>query len=163
MLLRRPPITNLIILLLILIFAVFVFLQINTKQKTTNSNTLPSIRFGNALEYEDAKSGGISIKTASGYCFTSNNTRQAFEVTNCDINKYAFILTIYLSDGTMICKTPLVSPGETLTEITLVQPLKTGRYGGVIFAYEFYTTDSEHKPVTRCECVTEIITHEESL
>lgn len=90
-------------------------------------------------EYEEYKNQSISIPGRSGIALAANTTTQTVDFYNPQENQCYFVISLYLSDGTMIYKSDYIKPGERITDIELLQTLKQGIYKNCTLNYDCFT------------------------
>ena len=63
-------------------------------------------------EYQDYKNQSISIPGMNGIYLKANQTKQTVDFFNPEENQCYFIISLYLSDGTLIYKSDYIEPGD---------------------------------------------------
>lgn len=91
----------------------------------------------------DAPSNSITIPAVTGLNMKSCQLQQKVDFYNPKENQCYFVISIYLSDDTLIYRSDYLAPSETITEITLLQPLQKGTYKNCRIVYNCYTLDSK--------------------
>ena len=91
----------------------------------------------------DAPQNSITIPAVSGLNLKSGQLQQKVDFYNPKENQCYFVISIYLSDDTLIYKSDYIAPAETITEITLLQTLQKGTYRNCRMVYNCYTLDSK--------------------
>lgn len=91
----------------------------------------------------DAPQNSITIPAVSGLNLKSGQLQQKVDFYNPKENQCYFVISIYLSDDTLIYKSDYLAPAETITEITLLQTLQKGTYRNCRMVYNCYTLDSK--------------------
>lgn len=113
-----------------------------------NSDTLPEV----PVETEPKKTldfspvdgnteNNITIPGVTGICMEPNQTEQTVHFYNPEKNNCLFVISLYLSDGTLIFQSKYISPGEQLTDIALLTQLEQGIYKNCCLLYECYSLD----------------------
>jgi len=69
-------------------------------------------------------------------------------------NQCNFVISLYLSDGTLLYKSEMLRPGESIENININKKLNAGLYRNVILAYECCGDDGVI--LTRVEFTIEI-------
>lgn len=124
-------------LLIALIALLFAYCHKSTdKPPATTEQTQKPLEFE---EYENYKNQSISIPGTSGIYLKANQTKQTVDFYNPEENQCYFIISLYLSDGTLIYKSDYIEPGEKITDIELLQTLKKGVYKNCILDYSCFT------------------------
>ena len=103
---------------------------------TTENKTLDFIPAGDS-------SDSINIPAVTGLNLKSGQLQQKVDFYNPKENQCYFIISIYLSDDTLIYKSDYLAPTETITEINLLQTLQRGTYKNCHIVYNCYTLDSK--------------------
>lgn len=144
------------VLIAVLIIASIAVEMLSDRDNGEGANpSLPSFSINGELDYEERKTGGVSIPTAQGYNLLHGQTEQEILLSNPSTNTCDFFISIYLSDGTLLYQSERVVPGETLTKITILQPLKSGVYRNSVIVYECYKHNTQ-TPLTRIEVTVEL-------
>lgn len=146
---------------IIAVTIIVVLLMLNrcdsTTTKSGNGDIMPTIQFNNNDGYVSPNDSGVQIEATSGFVMDAGVTTQSVKFNNSKSNNCAFIVILYLADGTEIYKSDYLYPGESIDEIELKQTLKVGLYKNALMVYQLYSTES-HKPINRCEFPIEIQT-----
>lgn len=85
----------------------------------------------------------ISLPGMTEITLQSGQLEQAVDFHNPKENACYFVLSLYLSDDTLIYQSGYLAPGERITEIKLNQPLQRGIYGKCRLVYECFTLDNK--------------------
>lgn len=80
---------------------------------------------------------------------------QTVDFYNPEDNNCFFVLSLYLSDNTLIYESDMLAPGERVKNITLYQPLERGIYGNCKLVYNCFALDGE-TPLNGSNVVLEI-------
>lgn len=83
----------------------------------------------------------ITIPGVTGIYMEPNQTEQTVSFYNPEKNNCLFVISLYLSDGTLIFQSEHISPGEQLTDIALLTQLEQGIYKKCLLVYECYSLD----------------------
>ena len=86
-------------------------------------------------------SNSITIPAVTGLNMKSGQLQQKVDFYNPKENQCYFVISIYLSDDTLIYKSDYLAPAETITEINLLQTLQKGTYRNCRIVYNCYTLD----------------------
>ena len=73
----------------------------------------------------------------------SGQLQQSVDFYNPEQNACYFVLSLYLSDDTLIFQSDFLAPGEHISEIMLNQALQRGVYGKCRLVYECFTLDNK--------------------
>ena len=106
---------------------------------TTTSEPEKTLDFVPAGDSSDS----INIPAVTGLNLKSGQLQQKVDFYNPKENQCYFIISIYLSDDTLIYKSDYLAPTETITEINLLQTLQRGTYKNCRIVYNCYTLDSK--------------------
>lgn len=137
------------ILLLIIVMLVLLLLL---KYCNNKSNTLPSGDTSQStsttkpldfIPAVDVPLNSITIPAVTGLNMKSGQLRQKVDFYNPKENQCYFVISIYLSDDTLIYKSDYLAPEGTITEITLLQTLQKGTYKNCRIVYNCYALDSK--------------------
>lgn len=133
-------ITFVIIVLLIVIALLFTLHRcrdapLPTPQTTTESKTLDFV------PAEENENGKISIPGVTGLYLQHGQLQQKVDFVNPSTNNCYFVISLYLSDDTLIYKSDYIAPGEKITSITLLQELEKGIYKNCVLKYECFAID----------------------
>lgn len=80
----------------------------------------------------------IIIPAVTELNMKSNSIKQTVNFYNPEANNCAFVISIYLSDDTLIYKSEMLYPSENLKEISLYGKLDKGLYKNVRVVYDCY-------------------------
>lgn len=103
----------------------------------------------------DRQENTITIPGMTGIVMKSGQLEQTVDFYNPEQNACYFVLSLYLSNNTLIYQSDFLAPGEHITEITLCQALQRGVYGKCRLVYECFTLDNKC-PLNTGEVVLEI-------
>lgn len=139
------------ILLLIVIILVLLLLFKCCSNKSSNtpppsgdtSQTTSTTKPLDFVPAEDTSTNSITIPAVSGINLKSGQLQQKVDFYNPKENQCYFVISIYLSDDTLIYKSDYLAPAETITEITLLQTLQKGTYRNCRIVYNCYTLESK--------------------
>lgn len=145
----------------IVVSIIVVVLMLNrcgsTPTSSGDGDIMPTIQFNSNDGYVSPSDSGVQIEAASGFIMDAGVTAQSVKFNNSKSNDCAFIVTLYLADGTEIYKSDYLYPGDSINEIELKRTLKAGLYKDALMVYQLYSIES-HKPINRCEFPIEIQT-----
>ena len=100
----------------------------------------------NTLDFTPAgerQDNTITIPGMTGITMKSGQLQQTVDFHNPEQNACYFVLSLYLSDDTLIYQSDFLAPGEHISEITLNQALQRGVYGKCRLVYECFTLDNK--------------------
>lgn len=101
------------------------------------------------------ESNRITIPAVTGLALNAGSIRQTINLHNPSENSCFFIISIYLSDDTLIYQSDYLAPSERLTEIELNQELRRGIYRNCRMVYSCYSL-SNKSPLNSGETIIEI-------
>lgn len=149
--------TPIFIVLLIILIVVLCLRGCGADNKQSIDRSLPSLDFESDNGYTPQRSSvGIDIPATTGFIFTHGKTTQDTSFHNPDGNPCAFLITVYLSDGTVVYRSELIYPGESVDGIELSSVLQPGTYMNALLVYDCYELGDNPMPITRCELPIEI-------
>lgn len=138
-----------ILLLIVVILVLLLLLKCcNNKSNTPppsgdTSQTTSTTKPLDFIPAVDASPNSITIPAVSGINLKSGQLQQKVDFYNPKENQCYFVISIYLSDDTLIYKSDYIAPAETITEITLLQTLQKGTYRNCRIVYNCYTLDNK--------------------
>lgn len=97
----------------------------------------------------------ITIPAVTGLALNAGSIHQTVNLHNPSENSCFFVISIYLSDGTLIYQSDYLAPSERLTEIELSQELQRGIYRNCRIVYSCYSLDNK-TPLNSGETIIEI-------
>ena len=89
--------------------------------------------------------GRIQIPAVTGLNMRAGQLEQTVDFYNPKENSCYFVITLCLSDDTVIYKSGMLAPGEHITAITLSQELQRGLYRNCRMIYNCYALDGKTK------------------
>ena len=120
------------------------------------STTKPELDFIPAADDESTHS--IQIPAMTGMSMRAGRLEQRVDFYNPKENSCYFVLSLYLSDGTLIYKSDMLAPSEHITDITLMQELQRGLYRNCRLVYNCYALDGK-TPLNGSSVVLDIKTY----
>lgn len=141
----KKRIYQIVILLLLIAFIALSIAYCHKSSDNPPANTEQIQKPLDFEEYEEYKNQSISIPGTSGIALVSNTTTQTVDFYNPQENQCYFVISLYLSDGTMIYKSDYIEPGERITEIELLQKLKRGIYKNCTLNYDCFTLTNKSR------------------
>lgn len=136
-----------IVLLIVIVLVLLLVLKSCGKPATPpsgdTSQTTSTTKPLDFIPAVDAPSDSITIPAVTGINLKSGQLQQKVEFYNPKENQCYFVISIYLSDDTLIYESNYLAPAETITEINLLQTLKKGTYKNCRIVYNCYTLDSK--------------------
>ena len=88
-----------------------------------------------------------------GYSYAEMNagdTTLKLSIGNPKENEVGMFATLKLKDGTVLYESPLLNPGQGLTDVPLLQTLEKGSYDAIV-VYQCVTLDEKHTPLNAAE------------
>lgn len=90
-----------------------------------------------------AENKSIQIPAVTGIYMRAGELKQTVDFYNPKENNCYFVISLYLSDDTLIYKSDMIAPAEQIKEITLLQELKRGIYRNCRLVYNCYSLDNK--------------------
>lgn len=132
-----------IVLLVVVVVIVLLLRSCETGTRTVVTDTMPP---KNTLDFTPAgerQANTITIPGMTGITMKSGQLQQTVDFYNPEQNACYFVLSLYLSDDTLIYQSDFLAPGEHISEIVLNQALQRGVYGKCRLVYECFTLDNK--------------------
>lgn len=132
----------------VVLFAVVVVIILLLRSCGTETGTIPTDTTPprNTLDFTPAgerHNNTITIPGMTGITMKAGQLQQTVDFYNPEHNACYFVLSLYLSDDTLIYQSGFLAPGEHITEIMLNQALQRGVYGKCRLVYECFTLDNK--------------------
>lgn len=129
------------ILLLVIVIIILIFLLRSCNNSIPpNTESPPPLDFQEYTEYKDKS---INIPAVTGLNFKSGQLNQKVDFYNPETNQCYFVISLYLSDNTLIYKSGYLEPSKHINEINLTQELQRGLYRNCRLLYQCYTLDTK--------------------
>lgn len=131
-----------VVLLAVVVVIILSLRRCGAGMGTVPTDTTPpkkALDFTHAGERQD---NTITIPGMTGITMKSGQLQQTVDFYNPEQNACYFVLSLYLSDDTLIYQSDFLAPGEHITEIVLNQALRRGVYGKCRLVYECFTLDN---------------------
>ena len=93
---------------------------------------------------------GTKIPGYSSAVMKAGDKTLTLSIGNPKENQVGFYATVKLFDGTVLYESPLLEPGQGLTEIPLNGTLEKGIYDAMVY-YRCVSLDKSHKPLNSAE------------
>lgn len=98
------------------------------------------------LDYTElAETEYIELPAVETLKFKADTKKQKVEFHNPETNNCDFVITIKLSDDSVIYKSDKIKAGETVTDIVLTHKLIRGIYGNCSMIYNCYDSKDGHE------------------
>ncbi len=97
----------------------------------------------------------ITIPAVTGLALNAGSIHQTVNLHNPSENSCFFVISIYLSDDTLIYESDYLAPSEQLNEIELTQELQRGIYRNCRMVYSCYSLNDK-TPLNSGETIIEI-------
>ena len=121
-----------------------------------NDFTFPEVISNGSDGFAAHTQTSASIPATTGIVLESGELEQTINLCNPNENPCAFVISLYLGDGTKLFQTEPIYPGDTVDTVTLNRELSCGHYSNAVIVYDCYSADGAMQPLTRCELVIEI-------
>lgn len=128
-----------IVLIVVIVAIIMLLRSCGAGMETIPTDTTPpknTLDFTPAGERQD---NTITIPGMTGITMKSGQLQQTVDFYNPERNACYFVLSLYLSDDTLIFQSDFLAPGEHISEIVLNQALQRGVYGKCRLVYECFT------------------------
>lgn len=146
---KKKYIIGALLLILIIVFILIQKTEINPlHSKQEKDKTLDFIAAND-------NKNTITLPAVEGLYFTAQQTKQTVNFTNPNQNVY-FVVSLYLSDDTMIFQSDLIPPLNSITEIELNQTLEKGIYKNCRLVYDCF--DENRNTLNSAEVIIELNT-----
>lgn len=139
---KRKRILILIITAIIILLAFGLFRSCYSDNSTDKPTPKTS-----TLDFVPAKNNtnSIVIPATNGLNFKAAEINQSVDFYNPSENNCVFVMSLYLSDSTLLWKSDYIQPSENISEITIAHPLEKGLYKNCKLVYECYSLDEQTK------------------
>ena len=123
----------------------------------TNNEPVIDTTTNNKLEFEASSDNKkrILLPGMDGINLKSETLEQAVNFYNPRENNCCFIMSLYLSDNTLLWQSDFLMPGESINTITLNTKLKKGKYRNCRLIYKCFSVESK-KSLNSGEMMIEI-------
>lgn len=145
-------------IILLAIVAVVIIILLRSCGGGTTPTTSETEPPKSTLDFTPAgerQENSIIIPGMTGINMKAGQLQQSVDFYNPESNECYFVLSLYLSDDTLIYQSGFIEPGENITEIMLSQTLERGIYGKCRLVYDCYSLN-EKCPLNSGEVVLEI-------
>lgn len=148
---RLIAIISFIVIVIIALFLILRACNFNSGyNESTDENTPKPLDFTPIGE-----ENRITIPAVTGLALTASSVHQTVNLHNPSENSCFFVISIYLSDDTLIYQSDYLAPAERLNEIELNQELPRGIYQNCRMVYACYSLDKK-TPLNSGETIIEI-------
>lgn len=130
----------------IIVIIVIVILSLRGCNGTTpkDNNNSSNAASDKVLDFTPApENKSIQIPAVTGIYMRAGELKQTVDFYNPQENNCYFVISLYLSDDTLIYKSDMIAPAEHIKEITLLQELKRGIYRNCRLVYNCYSLDNK--------------------
>lgn len=130
----------------IIVIIVVVILCLKNCNKTipNDNNNTSNVANDKMLDFTPAaENKSIQIPAVTGIYMRAGQLNQTVDFYNPKENNCNFIISLYLSDNTLIYKSDMIAPSEHIRDITLLQELKRGVYRNCRLVYNCYSLDNK--------------------
>lgn len=141
---QKKQIIIAIAILAVLLILLLLLKSCGTTPSTPTDSTQPTTQPDKTLDFIPAvEKGSIVIPGFTGIYLVPGQLNQSVNFSNPEVNNCYFVLALYLSDETKIWESDYIAPGQTITDITLLQELQRGLYKNCILHYRCFSLDSK--------------------
>ena len=136
----------LITFLLVVAVIVSVLYFVDYKAPTTSADatatmTTQSLKFIPSKQSKDDK---ISIPAVGSITLKEGRNNQTVNLFNPKSNHCYFNISLELSDGTVLYRTGLLKPNDSITDISIYRRLQRGIYKDCVIRYDCYSLDNKY-------------------
>ena len=131
--------------------------ELSESQSAVSDGSIPTEGILDYIPYDD-NNGKIRIPVIIGMSLKAYELEQTVDFYNPKVNNCYFIISLYLSDNTLIYKSALIAPDEHITNITLLHELQRGKYRNCKLVYNCVAMDGV-TPLNGSDVAVEINTY----
>ncbi|MGN0476614.1 MAG: hypothetical protein ACI4HM_04665 [Ruminococcus sp.] len=140
---KKKYIIALISLVIVVIILVWLFYACqNHKTNPTADTTTTESKSLDFTPYNNTEDT-ITIPGIDGLNLKAGQLNQQVDFCNPSQNKCYFLISLFLSDGTLIWKSDYIAPSEEILEITLFKELQRGLYKNCRLVYDCYSLNDK--------------------
>ena len=134
----------LVVLLAVVVVVILLLRSCGDSPVIPSTDTDPTKGTLNFTPAGEQQNNTIKIPGMTGITMQSGQLEQTVDFRNPKENACYFVLSLYLSDDTLIYQSDYLAPGERITEIVLNQTLQQGVYGKCRLVYQCFTLDNKY-------------------
>ena len=134
----------LVVLLAVVVVVILLLRSCGDSPVIPSTDTDPTKGTLNFTPAGEQQNNTIKIPGMTGIVMQSGQLEQTVDFHNPKENACFFVLSLYLSDDTLIYQSDYLAPGERITEIVLNQTLQRGVYGKCRLVYQCFTLDNKY-------------------
>ena len=134
----------LVVLLAVVVVVILLLRSCGDSPVIPSTDTDPTKGTLNFTPAGEQQNNTIKIPGMTGIVMQAGQLEQTVDFHNPKENACYFVLSLYLSDDTLIYQSDYLAPGERITEIVLNQTLQRGVYGKCRLVYECFTLDNKY-------------------
>ena len=134
----------LVVLLAVVVVVILLLRSCGDSPVIPPTDTDPTKGTLNFTPAGEQQNNTIKIPGMTGIVMQSGQLEQTVDFHNPKENACYFVLSLYLSDDTLIYQSDYLAPGERITEIVLNQTLQRGVYGKCRLVYQCFTLDNKY-------------------
>ena len=134
----------LVVLLAVVVVVILLLRSCGDSPVIPSTDTAPTKGTLNFTPAGEQQNNTIKIPGMTGIVMQAGQLEQTVDFHNPKENACYFVLSLYLSDDTLIYQSDYLAPGERITEIVLNQTLQRGVYGKCRLVYQCFTLDSKN-------------------
>ena len=134
----------LVVLLAVVVVVILLLRSCGDSPVIPSTDTDPTKGTLNFTPAGEQQNNTIKIPGMTGIVMQSGQLEQTVDFHNPKENACYFVLSLYLSDDTLIYQSDYLAPGERITEIVLNQTLQRGVYGKCRLVYQCFTLDNKY-------------------
>lgn len=134
----------LVVLLAVVVVVILLLRSCGDSPVIPSTDTDPTKGTLNFTPAGEQQNNTIKIPGMTGIVMQAGQLEQTVDFHNPKENACYFVLSLYLSDDTLIYQSDYLAPGERITEIVLNQTLQRGVYGKCRLVYQCFTLDNKY-------------------
>lgn len=123
----------------------------------TSNESVESIQEDSEEKSVTNSYGTIAIPGYEALTLQADEKKQRISFNNPEQNKCYFVISLYLSDGTLLWKSDYVKPGSVSKAVVLSQTLSEGTYKDCLLKYECFAYDTSKKQLNGAETKVTLI------
>lgn len=153
---KKKVIAIVLMILLLSTVLIPVLSPMLSRQGTDHESMIPELSFNGSSNFEAYSQIMAKIDAVTGMTLKSGVLDQEVDIHNDESNPCVFVVSLYLGDGTKLFQTDSIMPGDSVSSITMLNPVMCGTYRDALLVYDCFTNDGNMTQLNRCEFVIQI-------
>ena len=153
---KKTLILIIVIAVLVILVAVLLILLLKPKapENTGGKGVSGEIteNWDSGINHGSVQSSGIQIPGFKEAKMTEGDETLHLNIGNPEENDAGFLVTVELEDGTTLYESPVLEPGQGISELPLLTSPKKGTYTAYV-VYKVVTLDEDHTPMNTARTV----------